>query len=565
MKTIIRDKEQGAVAPLIAILMIVLSLCIALVVDLGHLHNVKVQLQRAVDAAALAGAQQFSGTIGQGANARAVARATADINKINNITTGWVDDSDFVESFEVELGSWLELADWDPDSSEERFSTTGVDDDTADAIKVSATVNVEFYFYIFGSGTTVSADAIAVNKNEETALPIALLSCVPINEGFGSNVCGVELYKFNNDTDDTAGWTALTYDINAAQLKYFFTEEGNKVVNEVMYGSGDGHGGLENYTVMGGDNTYDPAIPCGDKNVEVDIRCGLGPDFPDVDPLPSTDDPLFGYLQNANKSLPRWDNDAFTRIWSMDGILQQGYVTDETEIEYETRLETLKNGSATGDWTIYDAGYPDPPLPGWAKDGRFDKLIDKEGTNHVALFDEALRYAGYPEVQAKNGEDNSVIQKFIDLSTTESGHFKNSLTKINEPLDATSDADPNNSYGGGESFAVTIPVIFAGVCGEWKSLKGKYYIGTANLLITRIWQNKNTCYDASNPVTIIGTPPSSDTPSCPGGFNPVPILDGDSYSCVTGAGTGAESGIEALITPKGEEGPSGIQKIYLVE
>ena len=56
MKKITRNGEQGAVAPLVGILMVVFILCVALVVDLGHLHNVKVQLQRAADAGALAAA-----------------------------------------------------------------------------------------------------------------------------------------------------------------------------------------------------------------------------------------------------------------------------------------------------------------------------------------------------------------------------------------------------------------------------------------------------------------------------------------------------------------------------
>ena len=44
--------EKGAVAVLVAVMLVLILACLALVVDLGHLHNVKAQLQRAVDAAA---------------------------------------------------------------------------------------------------------------------------------------------------------------------------------------------------------------------------------------------------------------------------------------------------------------------------------------------------------------------------------------------------------------------------------------------------------------------------------------------------------------------------------
>jgi len=51
--------ETGAVAPMVGIMIFLFVGCLALVVDLGLLHNVKVQLQRAADAAALAGALQL--------------------------------------------------------------------------------------------------------------------------------------------------------------------------------------------------------------------------------------------------------------------------------------------------------------------------------------------------------------------------------------------------------------------------------------------------------------------------------------------------------------------------
>lgn len=545
-------KEQGAVAVLVAILMVVFILCVALVVDLGHLHNVKVQLQRAADAAALAGARQLDGNSSQDSNAVTAARATAAQNLVDGKTGlvadgGWVDSN----SLKVDLGTW------DQDKTLTSRFTSPAEANKAKAIKVTATLEVEHYFFYFTKSTGIVADAIAVNSYEETAMPIALLSCIPSTAGIGSTIEDIRLYKFSSDPTDTAGWTALTYPISGNQLKYFFTKEGNAVINQILYGTGTTHKGLENEPVIRADSTYNSNTACGDQNVELDIRCGLGVEF-DSDPSPA--DPL------TYDPLPRWDNkSAFERIWSMNGILLKGYVAGENQTQYEARLLALKTASSTNSWTAYDTAYPSPVLPVWARDKRFappdsnHQIIEKSGSKTIVHFDQALFYAGYPEVQAKNGADNAVIQEFIDLST-ESGHFKDVLTEITEPLDATFSSDPHNSYGGGETFAVTIPVIFAGVCGEdgWKALKGKYYSGTANLLITRLWKGQNDCYDAASPVTVYGSPPF-DTSAF------LPKLNGGQYSCVTGASSGAQAGFEALITPHAEEGPKGLQKLYLVE
>jgi Flp pilus assembly protein TadG len=553
-------KEQGAVAPLVAALMVGFILCIALVVDLGHLHNVKVQLQRAADAAALAGAGQLDGSSSQDSHAATVAKATAALNRVGNKTGlssagGWVDDASII----VTLGTW------NPDHNETtRFTSPAATPNTANAVKVTATMLVPHYFFFFTDGTTIVTDAIAVDSHEDTAMPIALLSCIPSTSGIGSTIEDIRLYKFSTDPTDTAGWTALTYPISGNQLKYFFTQEGNVILNQILYGNGT-HLGLENEPVIRADRTtYNSATACGDRNVELDIRCGLGDDF--VSPPSPLGDPL------ALDPLPRWDNKStFEWVWSMGGILRPGstYGPGETagnlnDPKFQTRMDALKNASATNDWSAFD-GDPYPALPLWALDGRFAppdskrQIIEKAGGKTVVNYDQALFYAGYPEVQAKNGADNAVIQQFIELST-ESGHFRNSLTNINPPLDATATSDPNNSYGGGETFATTIPVIFAGVCGEdgWKALKGKYYSGTANLLITRLWKGQNECYDAASPVTVYGSPPFDINAF-------IPKLNGDQYSCVTGSGSGAAAGFEALITPTGEEGPQGIKKIYLVE
>ncbi|MDT8335285.1 MAG: pilus assembly protein TadG-related protein, partial [Desulfurivibrionaceae bacterium] len=198
MKTIISGREQGAVAPLVAILMVVFILCIALVVDLGHLHNVKVQLQRAVDAAALAGAQQLDGSAGQDARASAVALATADANRIDS-DSGWVAGA---YEFRSDMGHW------NPDiTAAGRFDQTSVDPDTGNAIKVTAELQVDNIFFFLTDNSTVSADAIAVSTFEEQTLPITVVSCIPSGgEDFpgvlspGDTVNDIALYTFGAAT-----------------------------------------------------------------------------------------------------------------------------------------------------------------------------------------------------------------------------------------------------------------------------------------------------------------------------------------------------------------------------
>ena len=576
MKTTIRNREQGAVAPLVGILMVVFILCIALVVDLGHLHNVKVQLQRAVDAAALAGAKQLDGstaTPDQDTRAGTIAMKVLEINMVDG-ATGWTNLA-AAPAPAVQLGKW-EPRDVGATDNTGRFEVDGIDPNTANAIKVTAKVYVDYFFFLFGSGSTISADAIAVNKYEETALPIALLSCIPINEGLSEDVCDIRFYIWGPAPLDTAGWTSLTYGpgVNANDLKRFF-EPGNTEVDEIIYGDGSGEGGLENEDVRKGDGTYDSgSSPCDlSVNHELTIECGLGDEF--EPPSSEPDDPL------DYDPLPRWDYnlsgsgyDPFRRIYSMDGILEQGYITGESDSDYEARLEALKDASeayADGDPTpfaTYEANYPAPILPGWAKDGRFEVLVGTDGSKTVALFEQALLYAGYPAVAATNGTDASVLKKFLELTTEDQddGHFNTSLTRISPPLDATGTGadDPSNSYGGGETFAVTIPIVLTGLCSDTAYNAMFPYIGTANLLITRVWAGVNECYDTIDPVTVYGNPACN--PSLSLHKPDVVTVDGkETFTCVTGNAAGAKKGIEALITPRGEEGPQGIQKIYLVE
>lgn len=537
--------ETGAVAPLVGIMIFLFIGCLALVVDLGMLHNVKVQLQRAADASALAGALQLNTAVDQDSRADKAARAAAAANRVQGVmglseAGGWVDN----DSVTVEVGHW----DTDPNASN-RFTSAAAN--TGNAVKVTATIEVQHIFArIFRTSSTVRADAIAVAEFKEPGLPIAMLSCIPISEGAGSQVCDVRFYKFKVTPDDTAGWTTLTYrPVNANKLKYFFTEEGNKDLSKILYGTGEDHEGLENEPVLKWNGGFDTSVPCGEKNVDLNIVCGLGPDY-----VPGVQNPVDPLNYNP---LPRWDvtDGSFDRIWSMDGVLRQGHVAGESETAYRTRLDVLKAAAISGDYSAYETTYH--VLPTYQKeDGRFQYFIGSYKGKTIAKFDEPLRYAGYPSVAADQGEQNSVLQEFIDLSST-AGHFKRDLTARNPPLNETEATSPHVSYGGGDTLSVTIPVIFAGLCGDWQALGEHAYVGTANLLLTRLWKGVNDCVDARNPVQVFSGN------GC-GGFTPS-LGANDTFACVTGQANGAEAGIEGLTVPRGLEAETGILRVYLVE
>lgn len=68
-------RQRGAIAILVGFTIVVLLLLAGLVLDLGHVHIVKNELQNAADACALSGASEL-GDLGQGALERATAAAT---------------------------------------------------------------------------------------------------------------------------------------------------------------------------------------------------------------------------------------------------------------------------------------------------------------------------------------------------------------------------------------------------------------------------------------------------------------------------------------------------------
>ncbi|MDA3971056.1 MAG: pilus assembly protein TadG-related protein [Desulfobulbaceae bacterium] len=605
MKTIIRNREQGAVAPLVAILMVAFMLCVAIVVDLGHLHNVKVELQRAVDAAALAGAQQLDGGEDQEDNAEAVANAVLAINKVDG-AIDWTNDADEP----VQFGAWLPI---DPDEPKPALDLDNPDNDRFDengptnAILVTAKVEVNYYFYLFGSGSTVSADAIAVSKYEEKTIPIAVTSCIPAGgEQFphvsapGEHIEDLALYTFGDATQDTAGWSSLTITPSStSNTLNFFREDGTCLFNKVVFGKDEGHDGLENMNVWPmsehpeGCSLEDNEVTV--TNFEDDlcntttvIKCGLGDDFSDTTTYdPAVHDPLehFGNL-GTRGSLPRWNDVAvFKAIWSMNGVLRQSDV--ETDTQYSDRLTVLLAASEKTDPTEMETAFsdynlacvdpdntacvaPDKTVPGPSQDARFTRYI-KSGK---ADFLQPLREAGYPIVDVTNGAVNTVLKALLEeivpldnKGKLDGPEFKQSARYRNFPFDAAGYYD-GGSGGLGQTVQVTVPVIFVGECEDAKFVDAPY-IGTANLLFTRIWLGINNCYDNGPDSVKIDTDRVGEEPMRFGPdkqHNDFPALNGEYRLRCSSQGFYSTSFEGVLRPPAGdEETKAGIQKIYLVK
>lgn len=75
-----RQRQQGAVAIIVGLSLIILVGMLALVLDLGHLYIAKTELQNAADAAALSGAKELDGTSAGIIRARDRAIETAGLN-----------------------------------------------------------------------------------------------------------------------------------------------------------------------------------------------------------------------------------------------------------------------------------------------------------------------------------------------------------------------------------------------------------------------------------------------------------------------------------------------------
>lgn len=546
------SSERGSVVVLVAVMLFLIFFCVALVVDVGHIHSVKIELQRAVDAAALAGAQQIPGdnaviissAVAMG-GANLVDHAAVSI-KPEDVVAGWWEDK-------IIKG----------ETAHDRFTAGG---STINAVKVTANLNVPHFFFFPVDDTEVTADAVAVAQTINPILPLAIISCIPTetlikNPGALTDmtICGIRSFVFNQE--NTGAWTSLTLKINANQVSNLITtDEGRNNFNSIIYGRDLNNDGIENTAVNTSGNGCSP--------LNFDITCGLGriankeiasPDeFPE--PANLTDiardattgvyqatafDPLTDYGQGASGALPRWYNlnaasgalqrdDHFARLWSQDGVLLQGEF--ESVADYQVRLKKYFDGIERpfNDSRFADSG---------------GKMIVEDKGVYKPDFAKIIKYAGYPKVYVFNGV-GSTLAAFLDLPDVAEG------TTLKGSKD---DALPANQ----QAVVLKTPVIFAGACADWQALSQKnsnhelYYVGMAKFLMTRAWKNPDS-YDCGSNFVNVGAGGCNLS-----GFDPP--SNGGLLRAVNYSTPGAIEGLTRFPTPDGEETNASLIRIFLVE
>lgn len=597
-----KNSQNGAVVPLVAILLLVIVVCVAFVIDLGHIHNVKVELQRAVDAAALAAARQLPNET----NVDTVARAVAATNTVDNSpvpTDG--------EHLRVELGLWrtetaslgLPVSDGTANCTTptDRWNGAGVAGETGEdlcgsspnAVLVKATRDVQHAFFFFRNDTEVVADAIALAEPINPVLPLAIVSCIPLdrmqsNPGAlpGTSVCDLNYYRFTSDPDDNAAWTSLTLQGGAANIREIIEDPDQRnLFEQIIFGHNLGNGGIENTAPRAGTLTAPPA-GC-DHPMGTDIRCGLGkindkdlaaPEeytgpLGDAFPSPAatitrgTDapfdtsfDPLFGYAQYGK--LPRWYNfndedrdedtsfktdDHFLRLWSQDGILLMG--DGESFAAFQTRLQGYHNGTVKpfddSRFVSEDLGGADFVIgPGTDPPYNLTQQMKQAIANHYSgvsaadvqywpNFLKIMIHAGYPQVGVTNGTITDLLDGFFAMPEVADG--SNLMCSDNKPLDSASAPGPTG-YGG-QTLRLQAPVIFGGFCEQFDALSSGspnhvlVYVGLSDFLMTRAWKNNSEAYACPGPdyVSVAGCS-NPFYPPDGGGMDYPPIPSGGNLS-----------------------------------
>jgi hypothetical protein len=538
---------------------------VALVVDIGHIHNVKIELQRAVDAAALAGAQILPADEAA-VDAAAVAMGLA--NQVDN-------DAVIIKEEDVVLG-WWEAEIVTGQTAFDRFTAGGT---PINAVKVSVTLNVPHFFFFPIDDSVVTADAIAVAQTINPAMPLAVISCIPTDPTEAPpgtlrdmTICGIRSFDFNSDGNDDGAWTSLTFNASATEINsYMNSDEGRDKFNRVIYGRDLNNDGIENTDVT------PPGTGCNPEGYN--IGCGLGRiagkeiASPDEFPAPlgsssplsigetpavfPTFDPLTAYA--ANNALPRWYNlnndgefktdDHFVRIWSQDGILLQGTAVFS---DYQDRLKSYSGDDVTtirpfnDDRFIRDnsGGQMIELLTGNKKNRILNALGIANGAYSSIYwpnFPKIIQQAGYPQVNINNGVIGTIIPTFIDNESVSDG------TDLNCRED---DALPT----GQQAVILKTPVIFVGACETFDAIGTASYVGMAKFLLTRAWATSNK-YDCGSNFVDVGGCSNVFNPSAPGGL----------LEALTPNPPAALEGLTLLPTADGEETNASLIRIYLVE
>lgn len=487
------SNERGSVAVLVAVMLFLIFYCVALVVDIGHIHNVKIELQRAVDAAALAGAQE----IPAGADVvKTTAVAIGSANKVDN-------DAVVINPADVVIGLW-DTQITVGKTAADRFSAGGT---PVNAVRVSVTLSVPHFFAFPVEPTKVTADAIAVYQTINPVSPLAMIGCTTSTGQSWKlpemTIAGITTFKFA--ANDLGAWTSLTFSpANATTINDLIVDP-DKLdnFNRVIYGKNlEKSDGIENTAVDTGIYPYSSNYE-GCQSEGLDINCGLGriadkeiaaPDeFPEPPNLvdldltsgyyaPTAFDPLtdFGNWKDASGNriagaLPRWYNlnneqelqndDYFARILTQDGILLNA-----------AKLQDYYDGV-------------EKPFPLGSGDDRFRPkknsipnggdliLCDSKGCR--PNYPKILQRAGYPQVYLTNGVTTDLINNFLE--------------KIGAQNGTMSCSEDNALPASQQALILKTPVIYVGACDDVKfNPSDRYsYVGLAKFLVTRLWVNNN--------------------------------------------------------------------------
>jgi Flp pilus assembly protein TadG len=248
----LRD-QRGAVAIMVALLMMVFLGFAALAIDLSHLYVARNELQNAADAGALAGASVLynaDGTaVNEGANQEAYDAATANKSENTAVDVNWTEGNEG----DVQRGHWS-FADrtftpnastvpvdlWDVSSDELDANTSFIN-----AVRViarrEATPVASFFARIFGyPNFQLSARAVAylgfagtLNPGDVDQ-PIAICKeSLLMDDEYSCNIGRMINSGQNVESSETGGWTSFNQDnpctggTNAQEVKDLVCGDGN--------------------------------------------------------------------------------------------------------------------------------------------------------------------------------------------------------------------------------------------------------------------------------------------------------------------------------------------------
>jgi hypothetical protein len=221
-----RRKEEGNVAILAAITIVVMIGFAAFVIDVGQIFRVKNELQNAVDSASLAGARMLNGTDTGIANAQAEALKYAKMHYANSLQIQTADINDIY----VETGHWHEggaagICTPTPPSTGCFENVPSPDSPTyITAVRVTGyrSQNIShpggtpnssvkhFFAQIIGTPQTdVLARAVAIGGGPaaECGFPMVVSECEFAN---GPKPPCQLCFTAQSDGNDTLGWTVFT-------------------------------------------------------------------------------------------------------------------------------------------------------------------------------------------------------------------------------------------------------------------------------------------------------------------------------------------------------------------